>query len=231
MQAIFQATYDEEWCSALYDCYESGDPSVLDELLRKICPLIRRNYNSIVGGSLQGDQASVEADALQEVYRVVEDEVVPNHHPAVFTKYLSTVISRSIFDSCTELKTQIFDYGKSASRPYSGQLIPQFAVEARIYEAQIRRNIRNTVVTKIRFIRDEGRACIFILECLLGYKSVDPKFAKRRFNLSSVRYKYLSRYIKILIKAEVYEQRERDRKSGAFASIWTSSGSVLCTTS
>lgn len=227
MREHFRAAYDEEWCAALYECYETGDDSVLNELLGRLCALIRRVYLQEVAASRKGDQSLIEGEALEEVYRVVELKTVPNHHPKVFTKFLSVVIVRSIRDSLRRLGCQTFDYWKVAKTPNPEPLPSPDIVEQRIYHDQVTELIRDRVRRRIRFIGSEAEACKFILDCALGYKDIDPKAAKRRFKLTSHRCNYLIRYIRIMTKAAAYEQRDRERKSGTLTSIWEAGGGIL----
>lgn len=227
MRAHFRRYYEEEWCSALYDCYESGDDSVLNDLLDGLCPLIRRNYCEEVGKSSPGNQSYIEADALCTIYDKLTDKSIPNHHPKVFSKFLSRIITRAIRDSLRSIKSQNFDFSKVARYPATYGPLGQEIAECRIYEEQVRNNIRKLVKSKIRFLDAERDACGLIIDCLMGYKDLDPKVAKRRFNLSSYRCNYLINYVRILLKAATYEQREYERESGTFSFIRTSGGSIL----
>lgn len=229
MRGHFLEAYDAEWCSALYELYESGDDSVLNELLTKLCPLVRQTYLHEVGKSLAGDQELIEADALLEVYRVVEEKFVPNGHPKVFSKFLRTVVVRSIRDSIRTMKKQTFDYWKVGKDPSAEQLPSGYHAEQSIYEEQVRAAIRDAVRSRIRFFGKERKACEFILDCWLGYKFLEPKVARRVFELSSHRTNYLIRYIRILTKAVAYERRDLEYKSGPLSSEWEASRSILRT--
>lgn len=230
MRKAFQAPYDADLTSAMYQAYEDGDDSILNELITSLCPLIRILFNRIVKGHRRSERDELECNALEEMYRVVSGKSLPNDHPALFTRYLSTIISRSFMDSLNEGRTQVFDYWKLGRSPYNPST--GFAeVEAEILDAQVRDVIYNKVKSRIRFIGKEKLACEFILDCESGYKLLDPRVSRRVFKLTSHRSMYLIRYIRILLKAAALEQRSEYYKDGSITPLWEAGGGFLRTPS
>lgn len=231
MKEIFLASYDEGWSFALYNCYESGDPDVLDDLLRSLCPLVRRVYVKSINNNeaIRGDQNTLEAEGLNEVYRIVGGKHAPISHPGAFTRYLSTSIFRVFHDSIRDLKSQVFNYGKAARIAPPEQIPAQQLVEARIYMQQIRNNVRKAAREMIRFSGAEREVCKLVIDCILGYQTLDPKvIARRRYRLPPRKCNYLIRYTRIIIKAVIYEQRECEREGDFYSLIWPASRGVLC---
>lgn len=226
----FKHPYDGEWALALYACYESGDDSVLTELLESLCPLIRKCYLLEIGEPTQ-NQDFLEADAFQEIYRIISAKSVPYDHPRVFTRYLATCINRQMRDSIKESYQKPFDFWKVCHGPVNLNNLPgHWETEQRIYQEQILVAVKEFVISKIRFYGTEAEACKFILECELGSRNVDPRIARRKYGLTGHRCRYLIQYVKVLVRAAAWELRERECEGGSLTSIWQTSGSILCAT-
>lgn len=227
MQDPFKQKYDPKYCAALYAIYDSGDESVLSDLIESLCPLIRLRYIHEEGTTPNQDQYSMEADALGLLLEVLREEDIPTD-PSQFNLYMSRVISRSIVSSAIKLRRQDFDLGSVGKSPPHARLETQFDVDMRLYERQLVWNIRESIRSKVRFSGDEAEACKFILDCELEFKNNDPRLAKQKFKISSQRCNYLISYIKILIRAELWEIRLSEREIGSLAHQWETSGGILC---
>jgi hypothetical protein len=231
MSSWFQKHYCSEKAYSLYLLYENGDDSVLNELLTALCPLVRKCSRLECSSVSSGDQGMIEADALNEVYRVLENKSVPITCDRVFTRYLATVINRTFRDSLNELHQQTFEFWKVAQYPDGGRIVSQLDVDAELYRTQIVREILKTIYSRIRFRDSEREACMFIVDCVLGVKDVDPKVVRRKHLLKSRRCKYLINYVNILVRSTLWEFGEREHKDGPLSLDWTTGRGILRTTS
>ena len=228
MSQWFSKPYDIGSAFSLYCLYESGDDSVLNDLISHLCPLIRKCARIERESIKQCDRQTIEADALNEVYNLVKSKDIPTNHPKVFTRFLCTAIIRFFKDSIRNLYSQQFDYWTVARVPESGRLPSHYEVEAKIYSEQTIRNLRRDVLHKLRFIGEERVACEFILDCRLGYRNLDPMVAKRRCNLNGYDCRLLLKHVDVLIKAMLWRYGEREHKDGPLAFDWSTGRSFLC---
>lgn len=221
MLKAFRTRYDEDWSSALYECYSTGDDSVLNDLMTSLYPLVRVYIARHVKKKKLGiDRSLLEADAFADLLLTVQRRDIHNFHPKSFTRYLERVIYASFAKSVRRLRKEIFEFWRVARDPYSQSIPPPDAVEAEIYQQQLNRIVHDTVVRRIRFLGTEREACEIIVECILGVRPAEPSIAQTVCNLRPIRYKYLLSYSKVLIRSVVYEIRENERKDGPLTSIW-----------
>lgn len=231
MSDWFDKHYDEDLAFALYSLYEAGDDSVLNDLLTELCPLVRKCFRVDASKSEQGDQGFLEAEALNAVYELLKLKDIPVSHERVFTKYVSTVVLRTFRDTRVYLRTQTFDYWKVARSPYGSSFASAHEVEADIYRTQITKLLRESVKSKLRFIGVDRDACSYILDCELGYKNLYAETAKRKYGLTSLRCKYLIKYVTVLLRAALWEFGENEHKDGPLASDWSAGRGILRTPS
>lgn len=227
MSEWFSKTYDEPRAFSLYILYESGDDSVLNELLENLCPLIRRCFRMEVNKDALGDRGNLESDALEAVYELLRDQDIPTHHSRVFTRYVSTVIIRTFRDSLVKLRQQTFDLWQVAQTYPGARLVTSYDVEADIYREQIHRELRKVVRSRIRFQGADRDACVYIIDCELGYKELPSLTVRRKVGLPNARCKYLIRYVNVLIRAALWEFGEREHKDGPLSPDWSPSRGVL----
>ena len=227
MEKYFTEEYDADEACALYVIYESGDDSVLNDLIKSLLPLVRRTYLRRISALNKAKQDELESDAIMEVYRLVSGKELPTE-PYEFTKYLATTIKRAFYDAITASRLRPFEFGKRGRYPAAGEIPNQYDVENCIYERELMEEIRRTVKLSLRFAGEEHAACSYIADCLLARKSPSPRGARTRFHLNVRRFKYLERYVKITIKAASWEIRDRDREKCSASPNWTTGGGLLC---
>lgn len=230
MEAYFKAPYDAYLAYAMYEAYEDGDESILDDLVKMVCPLIRQVSCTYARDSYKrGDRGEMEADALSEVLRVIGDKMLPQH-PLAFTKFLRRVIRHSMIDSFNRLHPANFDFWLVDSVPHTLNNFELAVTSARIYREQIAKGIRDIVRSQIRFLGKEHEACCMILDCVVGLMRVDPRtIVKRKYKIHGRRCNYLIKYVEVLARAASWDILEDEREVGIIPPEWATGGGILCT--
>lgn len=226
--------YREPWkkyeALGLYNIYSTGDKSVLLDLLRKICPLIRACWKDTIRNKYSADRQYLEQDALEDVLRVIQSECIPDDNVRSFTAFLVTVIHRRFHDTYRVFKPRRFDYFyRTASGPPRARVRTHFDAECDIYRSQIPNVIRKLVRKKLdaRFGNYESKVCRYILECILTGK--DTKQARQRFRLKSLQVKRLTKIVSVYARNALWEFNELERKDGTITFEWTGGRGILFT--
>lgn len=232
MEKFFNETYDSVLASCLYGLYETGDDSVLDDLMRCMFPLIRRTALRLNRGRLMPDHDYLEAEALNKVYEKITEKVVDNESPGFFTVQVARWIKDCFVWNLRKGNQQVFDYRKAAKVPYQGYFFENMAyIESKLFTTQVVAEIRKAAKQQVRFINEERKACFLMIDSLLGFSDINVKFARRRFSIRRERFKFLYSYTTVLVKAALYDSQYEQHKSGALSLEWETSGGVLCLTS
>jgi hypothetical protein len=206
VESFFRAPYDGQLAFALYEAYKDYDATLENELMCQLFPLVRRTANRKIGKSRLADQGEYESDAIEDVLRIVRGDYLPRQRSA-FTTYLTTVIERAFYDSIRRIKGEQFDYELRCAGLPMGTLPSHADTERAMYEQQIGDWMRTITKQRVRFLGNEHAACLYLLDCLLGFEQVSINFASRRFKLTGKRASYLIQYCLILIRASMLELR------------------------
>ncbi len=226
MRELFLLDYDADIACALYVLYESGDDSVLDELLRQIMPLIHRTLLLSVERVCLATREYLEADALLKAYRLISDRALPTE-PSSFTRYLSRAFARSGYDSLRELSPSPLEYWRVGGGPDVSTLPTQDQAEDKIYKEQLIASIRNAIRYRIRFVGVTKEACEYILDCYLLADMPDPCVAMRKFSLTQQDYRYLEQYVLLWIKSFSWEVHHEAREACIVSPVWKASRGLL----
>ena len=228
MKHYFEIRLNKPLAFGLYQAYEQGEDSVLEELIAQLCPLIRCVFKTEIGPSQYNNQSILEANALEEVYTIVIKKELPDRQEP-FINFLYTSIHNSMKKSILELTPKFFDFWQVCRNPVNSGISGFTEVDMKIYREQIQKAVYSDVKKKIRFMNNERKACILFLDSIMGIKKISPSFVKLKYNLKKKQVNYLFDYVKILVKSTMMEHLENERKSHPIAPQWERGRCVLCT--
>ena len=205
--------FDRDLSLDLYKMYLSTNrEDVLEELLLQIIPLInivcKLDIDYTVG---ECNLPMLKTEAIEHIFFKLREARFPVDNPRTFMNYLWVMIRnamvQAIRDNLSSKPFQSWVYV-----PPTGRIEDFDDAEARLYASQLRYHMFNIFKADIRFVGNERDACIFMAECMLGFRKLDPMTARFRFRLSRPRVNFLYQYVRYLLKNAAHAVRQIDRR-------------------
>lgn len=207
MRRYFSASFDVDLAMAWYEEYDQKQTQDnLNEAVKACIPFVRLVFNHQVGRSQRRNRDYIEAEGITAVMTCIQGRDIPTDTPRRFKSFLYTSIYRAFIKVIQrQLAPEEFDaLYECKPAPYSIYGKHQ-ATETKIQRRDLQQSIDTAVRASFRFIGRERDACNFILDCLTGRSSQDPKFVRRRFHLRGRQTTFLIKYVTILLRHETSE--------------------------
>jgi hypothetical protein len=203
--------FDADLAMELYETFlVTLDDGIMEELLLQIGTLVDMVCQFDIGPSIgECNHPALKADAIQLVYLKLIEGKISTARPRSFMNYLWKLIRHSMLHTIKDLLYQqrFEDWVDSVAGEVDDSVVD---AEARIYAQQIAQHALHIFKADIRFSGKEHDACVFIAECLLGLRRLDPKTARFRFRISESRVNFLIRYATYLLKHSADVAKEID---------------------
>ncbi len=208
--------YDSDLAREVYEIYLEeiqldGTSSVTEEFVIVMLPLVRKVFNIEIVGDVRQHRSTLEGNAIAKIFTILVQGTIPPTN-LFSTKFFYNSIKYNMINDIKAIQPPPFDYWKICNTPHcdaNNRLNGKNYVESKVFTEQVLNLTRKISKERVRFVGNDREACLFMLDCCLGFINKDVDFAKSKFSLKSKRFKYLLQYVKILIKyirMDIYEQ-------------------------